>query len=113
MAKKAGTQNPYNTFTKSLPQEKKRPFMELMKRLREAKKSTDPDKRKQVVGIDSDIHKLLTKDNYKRYRGVAEAVKQTHLAKKASGTSSSAAAPATAAAAAAPAAAAAGAPVAT
>merc|ERR1719263_1483217 len=64
---------PFTTFTKSLPQEKKKPFMELMKRLRAAKVSVGPTKeerRKTIVSLDADIHKLLLKD-YKRYRAVA------------------------------------------
>jgi hypothetical protein len=66
----------FNAFTKSLPQEKKRPFMDLMKRLRSVKNApvgttvANKDEKKKVMhAVDGDIHKLLGHE-YKRYRTV-------------------------------------------
>mmetsp|Transcript_24558 Transcript_24558/g.62643 ORF Transcript_24558/g.62643 Transcript_24558/m.62643 type:complete len:93 (-) Transcript_24558:497-775(-) len=61
--------------------------MELMKKLRDAKKATGTkeDKKKVTTGVDVDIHKLLGPD-YKKYRSVAGAVKQEHAQKKAATT---------------------------
>merc|ERR1719473_181591 len=75
---------PFSAFTKSLPQEKKKPFMELMKRLRGAKSATvgTKDEKKKVMGaLDSDIHKLLGTE-YKRYRTVQHAQHEMHSAIK-------------------------------
>ena len=100
---------PFSAFTKSLPQEKKKPFMELMKRLRGAKAATvgTKDEKKKAMGaLDSDIHKLLGSE-YKRYRTVQHAQHEMHTALKKSpttttGTASPVAAPAAAPPAAAP-----------
>lgn len=72
---------PFSTFTKSLPQEKKRPFMDLMKKLRSAKQAsgTKDDKKKVTTGLDADIHKLLGPE-YKRYRAVHSTVKEIKAA---------------------------------
>merc|ERR550514_326226 len=78
------TSSPFSAFTKSLAQEKKKPFMELMKRLRSAKSATGAtkeEKKKVTVGLDSDIHKLLG-DEYKRYRGVQQEQHKLHSATK-------------------------------
>merc|ERR1719488_25630 len=75
---------PFSAFTKSLPQEKKKPFMELMKRLRGAKAATigTKEEKKKVMGaLDSDIHKLLGSE-YKRYRTVQHAQHEMHSALK-------------------------------
>ena len=75
---------PFSAFTKSLPQEKKKPFMELMKRLRGAKSATvgTKEEKKKVMGaLDSDIHKLLGTE-YKRYRTVQHAQHEMHSATK-------------------------------
>merc|ERR1712070_1168957 len=75
---------PFSAFTKSLPQEKKKPFMELMKRLRGAKAATvgTKDEKKKVMGaLDADIHKLLGTE-YKRYRTVQHAQHEMHTALK-------------------------------
>merc|ERR1719331_1482146 len=77
--------SPFTAFTKSLPQEKKKPFMELMKRLRTAKAAsigTKEEKKKATTSLDADIHKLLGVD-YKRYRSVQHAQKELHAAHKA------------------------------
>ena len=44
-----------------------------MKKLRAAKQAlgSKEEKRKIIVGLDADIHRLLSEENYKRYRGVA------------------------------------------
>jgi len=78
---------PFSSFTKSLAQEKKRPFMELMKKLRGAKQATGTkdDKKKTTTGLDSEIHKLLGPE-YKRYRAVSATVKEIHHEKKAAAT---------------------------
>merc|ERR1719488_395790 len=76
--------SPFSAFTKSLPQEKKKPFMELMKRLRGAKSATvgTKEEKKKVMGaLDSDIHKLLGSE-YKRYRTVQHAQHEMHSALK-------------------------------
>merc|ERR1740125_48428 len=76
--------SPFTAFTKSLPQEKKKPFMELMKRLRTAKAAsigTKEEKKKATTSLDVDIHKLLGAD-YKRYRSVQHAQKELHAAHK-------------------------------
>merc|ERR1719440_594497 len=102
-----GTSSPFSAFTKSLPQEKKKPFMELMKRLRGAKSATvgTKDEKKKVMGaLDSDIHKLLGNE-YKRYRSVQHAQHEMHSSlKKSPSTSPTAATPAAAPPAATPAA---------
>lgn len=75
---------PFSAFTKSLPQEKKKPFMELMKRLRGAKAATvgTKEEKKKVMGaLDSDIHKLLGTE-YKRYRTVQHAQHEMHTTLK-------------------------------
>merc|ERR1740138_1506340 len=75
---------PFSAFTKSLPQDKKKPFMELMKRLRGAKSATvgTKDEKKKVMGaLDSDIHKLLGTE-YKRYRTVQHAQHEMHTSLK-------------------------------
>merc|ERR1719267_489266 len=61
------TSSPFSLFTKGLPQEKRKPFMELMKKLRLSKQSTGPkeEKKKVTQAIDADIHKLLGED-YKK-----------------------------------------------
>merc|ERR1719181_574608 len=90
--------SPFSAFTKSLPQEKKKPFMDLMKRLRSAKAATvgSKDEKKKVMGtLDSDIHKLLGTE-YKRYRTVQHAQHDMHTALK-KGSASPAAAPTAAA----------------
>ena len=89
--------SPFSAFTKSLPQEKKKPFMDLMKRLRSAKAATvgtKDEKKKAMSTLDSEIHKLLAAD-YKRYRSVLQAAKDMHQAKKAppAGAASSTTAP--------------------
>jgi len=88
--------SPFSAFTKSLPQEKKKPFMELMKRLRGAKAATvgSKDEKKKVMGaLDADIHKLLGSE-YKRYRTVQHAQHEMHTAlKKGTSTSTAAAKP--------------------
>merc|ERR1719253_1706865 len=79
---------PFSAFTKSLPQEKKKPFMELMKRLRGAKAAsvgTKEEKKKVMGALDSDIHKLLGTE-YKRYRTVQHAQHEMHTALKKSPT---------------------------
>merc|ERR1719263_1113106 len=84
---------PFSAFTKSLPQEKKKPFMELMKRLRTAKAATvgtKEEKKRVLQTVDADIHKLLGTD-YKRYRTVQHLTKELHAAKKSPSTSSLAA----------------------
>merc|ERR1719488_391787 len=76
--------SPFSAFTKSLPQEKKKPFMELMKRLRGAKAATvgSKEEKKKVMGaLDADIHKLLGTE-YKRYRTVQHAHHEMHTALK-------------------------------
>merc|ERR1711924_383504 len=81
---KGAHSGPFSAFTKSLPQEKKKPFMELMKRLRGAKSATvgSKDEKKKVMGaLDSDIHKLLGTE-YKRYRTVQHAQHEMHTALK-------------------------------
>merc|ERR1719440_603261 len=89
---------PFSSFTKSLPQEKKKPFMELMKRLRGAKSATvgTKEEKKKVMGaLDSDIHKLLGAE-YKRYRTVQHAQHELHTStKKSTGAATSTAAPST------------------
>jgi len=83
-SKSHGTGSPFSAFTKSLPQEKKKPFMELMKRLRGAKSATvgTKDEKKKVLGaLDSDIHKLLGTE-YKRYRTVQHSQHEMHTALK-------------------------------
>merc|ERR1711998_642957 len=78
------TASPFSAFTKSLPQEKRKPFMELMKRLRGAKAATvgTKEEKKKVMGsLDSDIHKLLGSE-YKRYRTVQHAQHEMHTALK-------------------------------
>jgi hypothetical protein len=83
--------SPFTAFTKSLPQEKKKPFMELMKRLRTAKAAsigTKEEKKKATTSLDVDIHKLLGAD-YKRYRSVQHAQKELHAAHKAGNKSGS------------------------
>merc|ERR1712167_466292 len=75
---------PFSAFTKSLPQEKKKPFMELMKRLRGAKAATvgSKEEKKKVMGaLDSDIHKLLGTE-YKRYRTAQHTQHEMHTALK-------------------------------
>merc|ERR1719453_227471 len=75
---------PFSSFTKSLPQEKKKPFMELMKRLRGTKAATvgSKEEKKKVMGsLDSDIHKLLGSE-YKRYRTVQHTAHEIHSAAK-------------------------------
>ena len=87
----ARASSPFNSFTKSLPQEKKKPFMELMKRLRTAKSAsigTKEEKKKATTSLDADIHKLLGAD-YKRYRSVQHAQKELHAAHKAGNKSGS------------------------
>merc|ERR1719473_2293261 len=87
---------PFSAFTKSLPQEKKKPFMELMKRLRGAKAATvgtKDEKKKVMTALDADIHKLLGSE-YKRYRTVQHAQHEMHTAlKKGSPPASTIAAP--------------------
>lgn len=88
--------SPFSAFTKSLSQDKKKPFMEvphgplaqarrclrsltllggvraqLMKKLRGAKVApgSKDEKKKSMVGLDVEIHKLLGSE-YKRYRSV-------------------------------------------
>merc|ERR1719440_161326 len=97
-SKTAHSGSPFSAFTKSLPQEKKKPFMELMKRLRGAKAATvgSKDEKKKVMGaLDADIHKLLGTE-YKRYRTVQHAQHEMHTALK-KGSASPAAAPTAAA----------------
>jgi len=75
---------PFSAFTKTLPTEKKKPFMELMKKLRGVRNATTgskEDKKKQATQLDLDIHKTLGTE-YKRYRSVQAAAKQEHAAKK-------------------------------
>merc|ERR1711998_14924 len=76
-----------------LEQVKRKPFMELMKKLREAKKApgTKEDKKKATSTLDVDIHKLLGAE-YKRYRAVQGAVNALHAnsAKKTASASVSA-----------------------
>jgi len=76
--------SPFSLFTKGLPQEKRKPFMELMKKLRTTKQGTAPkeEKKKITMSIDGEIHKLLAED-YKKYRLVTEKIKQLHAAKNA------------------------------
>ena len=64
--------------------------MELMKKLREAKKATGTkeEKKKTTSSLDVDIHKLLGAD-YKRYRAVQGAVTAMHATKKAATTAGS------------------------
>ena len=98
--KSAHHTGPFSAFTKSLPQEKKKPFMELMKRLRGAKAATvgTKEEKKKVMGaLDSDIHKLLGAE-YKRYRTVQHAQHEMHTSLKKSTSSSSSTAAATPAA---------------
>jgi len=76
--------SPFSSFTKTLPAEKKKPFMELMKKLRGVRNATTgskEDKKKQATQLDLDIHKTLGTE-YKRYRSVQAAAKQEHAAKK-------------------------------
>ena len=64
--------SPFSSFTKTLPAEKKKPFMELMKKLRGVRNATTgskEDKKKQATQLDLDIHKTLGTE-YKRYRSV-------------------------------------------
>merc|ERR1719453_1904573 len=92
---KTHTGSPFSAFTKSLPQEKKKPFMELMKRLRGAKAATvgSKDEKKKVMGaLDSDIHKLLGPE-YKRYRTVQHAQHEMHTAIKKGSPAASIASP--------------------
>jgi len=80
--------SPFSAFTKSLPQDKKKPFMELMKRLRSAKNASGVDKdekKKTMTGLDAQIHQLLGTE-YKRYRSVSQAVKAEHVERKATKT---------------------------
>jgi len=82
--------SPFIAFTKSLATEKKKPFMDLMKRLRAAKNAsvgTKEEKKKATMSLDADIHKLLGPE-YKRYRSVQHAQKELHAAKKGSTGSS-------------------------
>jgi len=76
--------SPFSLFTKGLPQEKRKSFMELMKKLRASKQSTGSkdDKKKVTMTIDADIHKLLGED-YKKYRLITEKIKTMHASKKA------------------------------
>merc|ERR1712146_757545 len=78
----AKTSSPFSLFTKGLPQEKRKPFMELMKKLRASKQTTGSkeDKKKITQGIDGEIHKLLAED-YKKYRLITEKIKSMHAAK--------------------------------
>merc|ERR1719488_192073 len=81
---KSSHSGPFSAFTKSLPQEKKKPFMELMKRLRGAKAAsvgTKEEKKKVMGALDSDIHKLLGSE-YKRYRTVQHAQHEMHTSLK-------------------------------
>jgi len=57
----------------------RKPFMELMKRLREARKApgSKDEKRKIASATDAEIHKLLGAE-YKRYRAVQSAVSALH-----------------------------------
>jgi len=83
--------SPFTAFTKSLDQPKRKPFMELMKRLRTAKAATvgtKEEKKKATTSLDADIHKLLGTE-YKRYRSVQHAQKELHAAKKSGSSSSS------------------------
>ncbi|KAL1525133.1 hypothetical protein AB1Y20_020005 [Prymnesium parvum] len=77
------TSSPFSLFTKGLPQEKRKPFMELMKKLRTTKQSTGSkeDKKKATMSIDGEIHKLLGED-YKKYRQITEKIKSLHATKK-------------------------------
>ena len=71
--KKKDHSSPFAGFTKSLTQEKRKPFMELMKRLRSAKAASvgnKEEKKKALTSLDADIHKLLGNE-YKRYRATA------------------------------------------
>lgn len=82
-ATKKSSSGPFNAFTKSLAQEKKKPFMELMKKLRLSKQATGTkeEKKKATMALDAEIHKVLGPD-YKKYRAVTEALKQLHASKK-------------------------------
>ena len=48
---------PFSAFTKSLPQEKKKPFMELMKRLRSAKAATGAPPRRAATALRARVHR--------------------------------------------------------
>ncbi|KAL3919413.1 MAG: hypothetical protein SGPRY_005642, partial [Prymnesium sp.] len=93
--------SPFSLFTKGLPQEKRKPFMEvmwhlglqltaLMKQLRSSKQApgSKEDKKKVAMSLDGEIHKLLG-DDYKKYRLITEKIKSLHSAKKSDELSSS------------------------
>merc|ERR1711988_1760863 len=75
-AHKTRVGSPFSLFTKGLPQEKRKPFMELMKKLRTSKQATGTkeEKKKMLMAIDGEIHKLL-EDDYKKYRLITEKLK--------------------------------------
>merc|ERR1712216_176021 len=83
-AMKTKSGSPFSLFTKGLPQEKRKPFMELMKKLRASKQTTGTkeEKKKVTMALDGEIHKLLGED-YKKYRLITEKIKSMHASKKA------------------------------
>merc|ERR1712137_657542 len=68
-----------SSLTKSLPQDKRPQFMELMKKMRLTKQMKKEDKKGAIVQLDSEIHKLLG-DDYKKYRNVQNQVKEERQA---------------------------------
>eukprot|EP00308_Calcidiscus_leptoporus_P027063 CAMPEP_0119357546 /NCGR_PEP_ID=MMETSP1334-20130426/5902_1 /TAXON_ID=127549 /ORGANISM="Calcidiscus leptoporus, Strain RCC1130" /LENGTH=138 /DNA_ID=CAMNT_0007371821 /DNA_START=101 /DNA_END=517 /DNA_ORIENTATION=- len=63
----------FSNLTKSLSQEKRPQFMELMKKMRMTKIMKKEDKKVAIVQLDAEIHKLLG-DDYKKYRSVQDQV---------------------------------------
>mmetsp|Transcript_7740 Transcript_7740/g.16963 ORF Transcript_7740/g.16963 Transcript_7740/m.16963 type:complete len:155 (-) Transcript_7740:631-1095(-) len=63
----------FSSLTKSLPQDKRPLFMELMKKMRLTKQMKKEDKKAVIVQLDAEIHKLLG-DEYKKYRSVQDEV---------------------------------------